>query len=125
MLDQKKLVAFVPSRDPKKAKSFFVDVLGLRLVSEDSFAVVFDSGGIAVRLVDVSSVKDFRPAAFTILGWAVDDIQQTVRGLRERGVTFERYPGMAQDDLGVWTAPSGAKVAWFKDPDGNILSVSG
>jgi len=125
MLDQKKLVAFVPSRDPKNAKSFFVDVLGLSFVREDSFAVVFDSGGIAVRLVDVSSVKDFRPAAFTILGWNVDDIQQTVRGLRERGVTFERYPGMAQDDLGVWTAPSGAKVAWFKDPDGNILSVSG
>ena len=125
MLDQKKLVAFIPSRDPKKAKSFFVDVLGLRFVSEDSFAVVFDSGGIAVRLVDVSSVKNFRPATFTILGWNVDDIQQTVRGLRERGVTFERYPGMAQDDLGVWTAPSGAKVAWFKDPDGNVLSVGG
>jgi len=125
MLDQKKLVAFIPSRDPKKAKSFFVDVLGLRVVSEDSFAIVFDSGGIAVRLVDVSSVKDFRAAAFTILGWNVDDIQQTVRGLRERGVTFERYSGMAQDDLGVWTAPSGAKVAWFKDPDGNVLSVSG
>jgi len=117
MLDQKKLVAFIPSRDPKKAKSFFVDVLGLRLVSEDSFAVVVDSGGIAIRLVDVSSVKGFKPAAFTILGWSVDDIQQTVRGLRERGVTFERYPGMALDDLGVWTAPSGAKVAWFKDPD--------
>jgi catechol 2,3-dioxygenase-like lactoylglutathione lyase family enzyme len=125
MLDQKKLVAFIPSRDPKKAKSFFVDVLGLRLVSEDSFAVVVDSGGIAIRLVDVSSVKGFKPAAFTILGWSVDDIQQTVRGLRERGVTFERYPGMALDDLGVWTAPSGAKVAWFKDPDGNVLSVSG
>ena len=125
MLDQKKLVAFVPSRDPKKAKSFFIDVLGLRFVSEDSFAVVFDSAGIAVRLVDVSSVKNFRPAPFTILGWSVDDIQHTVRGLQERGVTFERYPGMAQDDLGVWTAPSGAKVAWFKDPDGNILSVGG
>ena len=125
MLDQKKLVAFIPSRDPKKAKSFFVDVLGLRLVSEDSFAIVVDSGGIAIRLVDVSSVKGFKPAAFTILGWSVDDIQQTVRGLRERGVTFERYPGMALDDLGVWTAPSGAKVAWFKDPDGNVLSVSG
>src|SRR5215831_12279018 len=118
MLDQKKLVAFIPSRDPKKAKSFFVDVLGLRFVSEDSFAVVFDSGGIAVRLVDVSSVKNFRPATFTILGWNVDDIQQTVRGLRERGVTFERYPGMAQDDLGVWTAPSGAKVFGSRIPTG-------
>jgi catechol 2,3-dioxygenase-like lactoylglutathione lyase family enzyme len=124
MLDQEKLVAFVPSRDPKEAKSFFIDVLGLRFISEDPFAVMFDSSGIAVRLVDVSSVKDFKPAAFTVLGWSVKDIQQTVRGLQERGVTFERYPGMTQDDLGVWVAPSGAKVAWFKDPDGNILSVT-
>ena len=124
MLDQAKLVAFIPSRDPKKAKSFFIDVLGLRLVSEDAFAVIFDSSGIAVRLVDVSSVKDFKPAAFTILGWSVEDIQQTVRGLQERGVPFERYPGMTQDDVGVWVAPSGAKVAWFKDPDGNTLSLS-
>jgi len=124
MLDQAKLVAFIPSRDPMKAKSFFIDVLGLRFVSEDAFAVIFDSSGIAVRLVDVSSVKDFKPAAFTILGWSVEDIQQTVRGLQERGVTFERYPGMTQDDVGVWVAPSGAKVAWFKDPDGNTLSLS-
>jgi catechol 2,3-dioxygenase-like lactoylglutathione lyase family enzyme len=124
MLDQEKLVAFVPSRDPKKAKSFFIDALGLRFVSEDSFTVVFDSNGIAVRLVDVSNVKDFKPAAFTILGWSVNNIQQTVRRLQGRGVTFERYSGMTQDDLGVWVAPSGAKVAWFKDPDGNTLSVT-
>jgi catechol 2,3-dioxygenase-like lactoylglutathione lyase family enzyme len=124
MLVQAKLVAFIPSRDPAKAKSFFTNVLGLRFVSEDPFAVTFDSNGIGVRLVDVSSVKDFKPAPFTILGWSVDDIQETVRGLRERGVTFERYAGMTQDDLGVWVAPSGAKIAWFKDPDGNTLSVA-
>lgn len=124
MLDQARLVAFIPSRDPKNAKSFFTDILGLRLVSEDPFAVTFDANGIGVRLVDVSNVKDFKPAPFTILGWSVGDIRRTVRGLRERGVTFERYAGMTQDDLGVWIAPSGAKVAWFKDPDGNTLSVS-
>jgi len=123
MLDREQLVAFVPSRDPKKAKSFFIDVLGLRIVSEDPFAVILDSNGVAVRLVDVSSVKDFVPAPFTILGWSVKDIKQTVRELQARGVTFERYPGMTQDDLGVWVAPSGAKVVWFKDPDGNTLSV--
>jgi len=123
MLDQEKLVAFVPSRDPRRAKSFFIDVLGLRVISEDPFAVVFDSNGITVRLVDVSSVKDFKPAPFTILGWSVKDINQTVRGLQDRGVTFERYPGMKQDDLGIWVTPSGAGVAWFKDPDGNTLSV--
>src|SRR5262245_57877419 len=124
MLDQETLVAFVPSRDPKKAKSFFIDVLGLRFISEDPSAVLLDSNGIAVRLVDVSSVKDFKPPAFTILGWNVKDIEQTVRGLQERGLTFERFSGMTQDALGIWVTPSGAKVAWFKDPDGNTLSVS-
>jgi len=123
MLDQEKLVAFVPSRDPKTAKSFFIDVLGLHFISEDQFAVMFDANGITIRLVDVSSVTDFKPAAFTILGWSVKDIKETVRGLQERGITFERYPGMTQDDLGIWVTPSGAKVAWFKDPDGNTLSV--
>jgi catechol 2,3-dioxygenase-like lactoylglutathione lyase family enzyme len=124
MLDQENLVAFVPSRDPKKAKSFFIDVLGLRFVSEDPFAVVLESNGIVIRLTDVSSVKDFKPAPFTILGWSVEDIHKTVSGLQARGVTFMRYPGMTQDDLGVWVAPSGAKIAWFKDPDGNTLSVA-
>lgn len=124
MLGHDKLVAFVPSRDPKKAKSFFIDTLGLRFVSEDPFAVVVDANGIAVRLVDISSVPDFKPSPITILGWGVQDIRQTVRGLQERGVVFERYPGMTQDDLGVWASPSGASVAWFKDPDGNTLSVT-
>ena len=123
MLDQATLVAFVPSRDPKKAKSFFIDVLGLRFVSEDPFAVVLESNGIVVRLANVSNVTDFKPFPFTILGWNVNDIHKTVRGLQERGVPFMRYPGMTQDDVGVWVAPSGAKVAWFKDPDGNTLSV--
>lgn len=123
MLDQEKLVAFIPSRDPKTARSFFTDIVGLRFISEDPFAVIFDANGVTVRLVDVSMVKDFKPAPFTILGWSVKDIEQTVRGLQERGVTFERFPGMKQDDLGIWATPSGAKVAWFKDSDGNILSV--
>lgn len=124
MLGRDTLVAFVPSRDPKKAKSFFVDTLALRFVSEDPFAVVLDANGIAVRLVDISRVADFKPAPITILGWSVPDIRQTVRGLQERGVVFERYPGLTQDDLGIWASPSGARVAWFKDPDGNTLSVT-
>ena len=77
-----------------------------------------------VRVVDVSTVPGFEPATFTILGWSVGDIGKTVEGLGKKGVKFERYPGMQQDQKGVWTSPSGAKVAWFKDPDGNVLSVT-
>jgi hypothetical protein len=77
-----------------------------------------------VRVVDVSTVDGFKPAPFTILGWNVDSIGKTVKGLQKKGVKFERFPGMDQDQLGVWTSPSGAKIAWFKDPDGNVLSIS-
>jgi hypothetical protein len=86
---------------------------------------VFDANGVMVRVVDVSSVKGFTPAPFTIVGWSVDDIARTVKGLGKKGVQFERYPGMDQDQLGIWSSPSGAKIAWFKDPDGNVLSLSG
>jgi hypothetical protein len=72
----------------------------------------------------VVKLKEFTPAQFTILGWEVPDAQQAVSELQSRGVTFERYPWAQQDELGVWSAPGGAKVAWFKDPDGNVLSVS-
>jgi hypothetical protein len=93
-------------------------------VSDDQFALVFDANGVMVRVVDVSSVPGFQPAPFTILGWSVSDIGKAVKGLQKKGVKFERYHGMQQDQLGVWSSPSGAKVAWFKDPDGNVLSVT-
>jgi catechol 2,3-dioxygenase-like lactoylglutathione lyase family enzyme len=118
------LVAFVPTTNPAKARSFFEGVLNLRFVSEDPFALVFDSHGVTVRIANVSSVKGFRPAPFTILGWEVPDVASSVRELSGRGVTFERYPGMEQDGAGVWSSPSGARVAWFKDPDGNVLSLT-
>jgi catechol 2,3-dioxygenase-like lactoylglutathione lyase family enzyme len=119
-----KLVAFVPTTNPAKARSFFEGVLNLRFVSEDPFALVFDSHGVTIRIANVSSVKGFRPAAFTILGWEVPDVASAVRELSGRGVTFERFPGMEQDSAGVWSSPSGARVAWFKDPDGNVLSLT-
>jgi catechol 2,3-dioxygenase-like lactoylglutathione lyase family enzyme len=125
MLGSASVVAFVPSRSPQKARSFYEDVLGLRFLSGDQFAHVFDANGVMVRVVDVSSVKGFTPAPFTIVGWSVDDIARTVKGLGKKGVQFERYPGMDQDQLGIWSSPSGAKIAWFKDPDGNVLSLSG
>jgi len=124
MLGSSAVVAFVPSRSPKKSRSFYEHTLGLGFVSDDQFASVFDANDVMVRVVDVSGVKGFKPFPFTILGWSVDDIGKTVEGLQKKGVKFERYPGMDQDQLGIWTSPSGARIAWFKDPDGNVLSLS-
>jgi catechol 2,3-dioxygenase-like lactoylglutathione lyase family enzyme len=124
MLGSMDIIAFVPTRNREKAREFFEKTLGLRLVSDDQFALVFDANGVMVRVVDVSGVADYKPASFTILGWSVSDIGKTVKGLQKQGVEFERFPGMEQDQLGVWNSPSGAKVAWFKDPDGNVLSLT-
>lgn len=124
MLASMDIIAFVPTRNPKKAREFFETTLGLRFVSDDQFAVVFDSNGVMVRVVDVSGVADYKPAPFTILGWSVRNVGKTVNALQKKGVKFERYPGMEQDQLGVWSSPGGAKVAWFKDLDGNVLSLT-
>jgi catechol 2,3-dioxygenase-like lactoylglutathione lyase family enzyme len=121
-LREQPLVSFVATRDPEAAKKFYRDVLGLRLVSEQiPYALVFDANGGAIR---VSIVQTFTPAAHTVLGWDVPDIQLAAKALESSGVHFERYPNMPQDELGIWTSPGGAKVAWFKDPDGNTLSIS-
>ncbi len=124
MLESAEIIAFVPTRDPARARRFYEATLGLRFVSEDPFAIVFDVGGVPIRVVNVASVPDFAPAPFTILGWHVSDVDDTVRELARRGVTFERFPDMEQDALGIWRSPSGARVAWFKDPDGNTLSLT-
>ena len=105
-----------------RAKAFYGDTLGLTLVSEEPpFALVFDAHGIMLRLV---MAKEIMPVQGTVLGWQVEVIHPIVQDLADAGVRFERFPGMGQDEAGVWTAPSGAKVAWFKDPDGNLLSLS-
>ena len=114
-------MAFVPTTDFGPAKKFYGTTLGLPLIASDEFALLFEAGGTRIR---VAKVPEFTPASFTILGWRVADVAATVAALRKRRVTFERYPGMGQDKAGVWTAPSGARVAWFKDPDGNVLSIS-
>ena len=90
-------------------------------MSEDGFALAFDAGGTMLR---VAIVKTLQPAGYTVLGWIVPDITKAVRGLMRRGVVFSRYEGMPQDDLGIWSSPSGARVAWFADPDGNTLSLT-
>ena len=124
MLGSSAVVAFVPSRSPRKSRSFYEQTLGLGFVSEDQFANVFDANDVMVRVVDVSSVEDFKPFPFTILGWQVNDIHKIVAEMTGDGVQFTRYPYLEQSPDGVWTAPGGAKVAWFTDPDGNTLSIS-
>jgi catechol 2,3-dioxygenase-like lactoylglutathione lyase family enzyme len=120
-LKSAKVMGFVPTKNPKKARTFFEDVLDLKFVVDDKFALVFDANGTTLRVV---TVKDFTPFQFTILGWVVSDIEKVVASLQKKGVKFERFSFMEQDKLGIWSAPGGAKVAWFKDPDGNTLSVS-
>jgi len=121
MLGSMKIVAFVPIKDSEKARSFYEGVVGLRFVKDDGFALVFEANGIMVR---AAQMKDFTPAQFTVLGWQVYEIENVVRDLQKKGVHFEIFGFFQQDELGIWTAPTGDKVAWFKDPDGNILSVS-
>lgn len=122
MLTSRPIVAFLATTDPARAKRFYAHTLGLRLVSADGFALVFDAGGTMLR---VATVPALQPAGYTVLGWLVPDIARTVRDLRKKKVVFNRYDGMGQDDLGIWTAPSGARIAWFADPDGNTLSLTG
>src|SRR6266545_1678360 len=122
MLSTTNIVAFVPTTDFDKARSFYEGVLGLRFVKKDGHAVVLDANGIMVRVS--KAPPDFKPLPFTILGWQVSEIESVVPALQKRGVAFERFSFFEQDALGIWTAPSGDKVAWFKDPDGNVLSVS-
>jgi catechol 2,3-dioxygenase-like lactoylglutathione lyase family enzyme len=121
-LREQAIMAFVATCDPDRAKKFYRDTLGLRLVSEEiPFALVFDVHGTLLR---VSIVKKFHPAEFTVLGWRVPNTTAAAKALTKAGVQFARYPGMEQDELGVWSSPNGAKIAWFKDPDGNTLSIS-
>jgi catechol 2,3-dioxygenase-like lactoylglutathione lyase family enzyme len=121
MLGACDLVAFVGVTELNRARAFYERTLGLRLVEQTPIAHVFRVNGTLLRVTEVDQVA---PAAYTVLGWMVSDIASTIRELGGRGVEFERYEGMGQDELGVWTAPSGALVAWFKDPDGNMLSLT-
>ena len=122
ILETAKPTIIICTRDRARATAFYRDTLGLTLAHEDNFAAVFNTGGATLR---VSAVADFKPHDHTILGFQVPDVHATVRALRENGVTFDLYPSFRQDELGVWTAPGGSvSVAWFKDPDGNVLSVT-
>jgi len=120
MLASGKLIGFVPTKDSKKSREFYEGKLGFRFVSDDQFALVMQAGKSTIR---IAKVKDFTPAQYTVMGWEVKDVEAMVKSLNKRGVKFEKYPFVEDRKLGIWTAPSGAKVAWFKDPDGNVLSL--
>jgi len=121
MIDGAELLAFLHVSDLGRAAAFYGGVLGLPVVSQDQFAVVVDADGVEVR---ITAVEDRTPAPATVLGWKVPDIEAAVAALTAAGVGFTRYDGIDQDDAGVWTTPDGTRVAWFQDPDGNVLSLS-
>ena len=120
MLSTSKIVGFVPTRDSQRARAFYEGKLGFQFVSDDHFALVVRAGETEIR---IAKLQDFTPAQYTVLGWEVQDIEAMVAWLKQRGVVFEKYPFLQDPELGIWTAPTGTKVAWFKDPDGNVLSV--
>lgn len=122
MLANSNLIAFVPTRDADRARTFYQNTLGLRFLHDDTFAIVMESGPTTIRIVRVG---EFTPFPFTLLGWDVADIEAAVKDLADKGVEFHRYTFLEQSPTGIWTAPGGAaKVAWFSDPDGNTLSLS-
>jgi hypothetical protein len=121
MLASGKLIGFVPTKDSKLAREFYEGKLGFQFVSDDQFALVMQAGENMIR---IAKAKDFTPAQYTVMGWEVADVEAMVKWLNGRGVTFEKYPFVKDQELGIWTTPNGDKVAWFKDPDGNVLSLS-
>ncbi len=120
-LQNSEVVAFVATAQPEKARAFYCDVLGLCFEEDTPFALVVRAPNATVRIQKVSS---FNPLPFTVMGWKVADLRATALWLRERGVPLECFAGLSQDELGIWISPSGAKIGWFKDPDGNVLSLT-
>ena len=120
MLENCTIIGFIPTVDPALARAFYVDKLKMKFISDDQFALVVRAKNNNIRIVKVDA---FNPMPFTILGWEVPDIDQAYKKLTDSGVVFEKYP-FVKDPSGIWTAPGGARVAWFKDPDGNVLSIS-
>jgi catechol 2,3-dioxygenase-like lactoylglutathione lyase family enzyme len=122
MLNSSKIIAFLLTTDYARARSFYVDTLGLEFVSQDHFALALRGNGNMIRVV---KSEKFNPAQYTVLGWEVSNIESAVGDLMNKGINFEKFPWVKDErGLGVWTAPNGDQVAWFKDPDGNLLSLS-
>jgi catechol 2,3-dioxygenase-like lactoylglutathione lyase family enzyme len=121
MLDTGKMVGFIPTTDYEKSRAFYQTKLGLEFESLDQYALVMSVGGHKIR---IAKVPNFTPLQGTVLGWEVDDIVAVATWLANRGVVFEKFPFAQDKEFGIWTPPNGDRVAWFKDPDGNILSIA-
>lgn len=121
MVEGNQIMAFVPVANADRARGFYRDALGLKLISEDHFALVFDVEGVMLR---ATLMSEFTPQPFTVLGWQVSDAGGLAQKLVNGGIELLRFPGMSQDEHGLWHAPSGAVIGWFKDPDGNVLSIT-
>lgn len=121
MLETSEAVSFLPSEDLERSERFFHGVLNLPLVSRSPYAFAFQTGATTLR---VTKVNELQPQPFTVFGWVVTDIRDVILALRERGTSMLRYEGMGQDDDSVWTTPTGDLIAWFHDPDGNVLSLT-
>jgi catechol 2,3-dioxygenase-like lactoylglutathione lyase family enzyme len=121
MLAASKLIGFVPTKDSKRSREFYEGKLGFQFVSDDEFALVMQAGDSMIR---IAKAGNFTPAQYTVMGWEVTEIEAMVKWLNGRGVVFEKYPFVQDRELGIWKTPNGDKVAWFKDPDGNVLSLS-
>jgi catechol 2,3-dioxygenase-like lactoylglutathione lyase family enzyme len=121
MVFSPKLIAFLATLDGSRSRPFYEGVLGLEFILEDDFALVFNAGGVELRIQKVSVLT---PQPHTQLGWSVASLDEVVRALRERGASFEIYSFLDQDQNGIWISPTGAKIVWLKDPDGNLLSLT-
>lgn len=121
MLESLNLIAFLTTSRPAESKEFYADKLGLIFMGEDPSFLIFDSNGIVLR---IQKAKSFTPSSQTALGWEVSDVVHQVDDLIRAGVKMLRRPGLQQDQIGIWTAPDGTMIAWFQDPDGNVLTVS-
>ncbi|MBY0565390.1 MAG: VOC family protein [Hyphomonadaceae bacterium] len=120
MLASSTLTSLIGTAKPAAAKAFYGDVLGLRFVIDDGFAAIFETKNARIR---VSTTPSVVPAPYAVLAFDVDDIDKTIDALAAKGVVFARFPFLVQDGKGVWAAPDGTKVAWFHDPDLNLLSL--
>lgn len=121
MLENSQFVGFITVRYLNAARRFYEETLGLHFITQMSNALLFDANGVRLR---VTQIDELSPQPFTVAGWSVRDIEATIDGLLDRGVQFQRYDGLDQDERGIWATPAGGKVAWFNDPDGNLLSLS-
>jgi catechol 2,3-dioxygenase-like lactoylglutathione lyase family enzyme len=114
-------MAFAGTTKPEQARRFYEDLLGLTLMADEPMSIVYDCNGTMLRIAKVQALT---PPGHTALGWIVADVRSKVTELERKGVAFQRYPGLEQDELGICAFPDGTQVAWFQDPDGNTLSLT-